>query len=86
MWNKVGIIRNSSGLIEAQQKINQWKFLLISELKSVEEFELANMITLADLLTKSALKREESRGAHCRKDFPDRDDINWKKYIEYQVG
>lgn len=83
MWDKVGIIRNTSDLIEAQQKINQWKFLLISELKSVEEFELANMITLADLLTKSALKREESRGAHYRKDFPDRDDINWKKYIEY---
>jgi L-aspartate oxidase len=83
MWDKVGIIRNPSDLIKAQQKINQWKSLLKSELKTVKEFELANMITLTDLLTKSALKREESRGAHYREDFPERDDVNWKKYIEY---
>jgi L-aspartate oxidase len=83
MWNNVGIIRNSSGLKKALQKINQWKFILNSELKTAEDFELANLITLADLVTQSALQREESRGAHYRKDFPDRDDINWKKHIIY---
>ncbi|GAG59794.1 unnamed protein product, partial [marine sediment metagenome] len=31
----------------------------------------------------SALQREESRGAHYRVDFPDRDDVNWKKHIIY---
>ncbi len=83
MWNKVGIIRNSSDLKRAQQKINEWKFIFKSELKTTEDFELANLIILADLITNSALQREESRGAHYRKDFPDRDDINWKKHIVY---
>ena len=83
MWDKVGITRTSSGLIKAQRKINQWKSLLDTKFNNIEEIELANLITLADLVTKSALKREESRGAHYREDFPQRDDVNWKKYIEY---
>jgi len=83
MWEKVGITRNSSDLKIAQQKINQWKFIFKLELKTAEEFELANLIILADLTIKSALKRKESRGAHCREDFPDRDDIKWKKHIVY---
>jgi len=84
MWDKVGIIRKSSELKEAQQKIEEWKALVfVSELETVEEFELANLIILADLVTNSALLREESRGAHYREDFPERDDQNWKKHIEY---
>ena len=83
MWNKVGIIRNSSDLKKAQQKISEWKFIFKSKLKTIEDFELANLIILADLITNSALQREESRGAHYREDFPDRDDINWKKHIVY---
>ncbi|GAI46294.1 unnamed protein product, partial [marine sediment metagenome] len=81
MWDKVGIIRNSSGLKKARQKISEWKFK--SELKTTEDFELANLIILADLIANSALQREESRGAHYRVDFPDRDDVNWKKHIIY---
>lgn len=83
MWDKVGIIRTASNLTKAQQKINQWKYLLELELKTAEEFELVNLITLANLVILSALKREESRGAHYREDFPKRDDINWKKHIVY---
>lgn len=83
MWNKVGIIRNSSDLKKARQKISEWKFILKSKLKTTEDFELANLIILADLITNSALQREESRGAHHREDFPDRDDVNWKKHIIY---
>ncbi|HBY57862.1 MAG TPA: L-aspartate oxidase [Candidatus Atribacteria bacterium] len=84
MWDKVGIIRNSSDLKQAKQKINGWKLLIFeSKLETVEEFELANLIILADLVTNSALLREESRGAHYREDFPDSDNINWKKHIIY---
>jgi len=60
LWNKVGIIRNSSDLKKARQKIDEWKFIFKSELKTTEDFELANLIILADLVTNSALQREET--------------------------
>lgn len=83
MWNNAGIIRNAHDLKEAISQINKWRSLLIYPLQDIADIELANLILLADLVVKSALKREESRGAHYRKDFPERDDIRWKKYIEH---
>ena len=41
--------------------------------------ELENMIILARVVTRGALARNESRGAHYKPDFPDRDDANWLK-------
>jgi succinate dehydrogenase / fumarate reductase flavoprotein subunit len=43
--------------------------------------ELGFMIDCADMITKSAIERKESRGAHTRLDFPKRDDENWLKHI-----
>ncbi|MFI5094496.1 MAG: succinate dehydrogenase flavoprotein subunit [Candidatus Acidiferrum sp.] len=41
--------------------------------------ELGNMLVLARLITLGALHRNESRGAHYKPDFPERDDANWLK-------
>jgi succinate dehydrogenase / fumarate reductase, flavoprotein subunit len=41
--------------------------------------ELENMLVLARVVTLGALARNESRGAHYKPDFPDRDDANWLK-------
>ncbi len=41
--------------------------------------ELENMIVLARVITLGALARNESRGAHYKPDFPERDDANWLK-------
>ncbi len=41
--------------------------------------ELENMIVLARVVTLGALARNESRGAHYKPDFPERDDANWLK-------
>ena len=41
--------------------------------------ELENMLLLARVITLGALARNESRGAHYKPDFPDRDDANWLK-------
>jgi succinate dehydrogenase / fumarate reductase flavoprotein subunit len=43
--------------------------------------ELGFMLDCADMITKSALERKESRGAHTRLDYPNRDDANWLKHI-----
>jgi len=41
--------------------------------------ELGNMLVLARVITVGALQRNESRGAHYKPDFPERDDANWLK-------
>jgi succinate dehydrogenase / fumarate reductase flavoprotein subunit len=46
----------------------------------VETLELANMIEQAVVTMDSAGNRTESRGAHAREDFPERDDKNWMKH------
>jgi len=42
--------------------------------------ELANLLDLAEIVAVAALAREESRGAHARRDFPKRDDEKWLKH------
>ncbi len=43
--------------------------------------ELGYMIDCAEMIVKSAIERKESRGAHTRLDYPNRDDENWLKHI-----
>ncbi len=43
----------------------------------LETWEIGRMIELSIVTTESALARRESRGAHSREDYPDRDDENW---------
>src|SRR6202043_1025975 len=46
----------------------------------VETLEFDNLIVQAVVTMDSAVNRSESRGAHAREDFPDRDDKNWMKH------
>jgi succinate dehydrogenase / fumarate reductase flavoprotein subunit len=46
----------------------------------LEAIELRHLLNLADVIARSALQRTESRGAHYREDFPERDDKNWLKH------
>jgi len=59
-------LRDSEGLREALEQLKRWK----STGTSVEDRETANLLALARVMTAAALAREESRGAHYRKDFP----------------
>ena len=52
----------------------------------VETLELENLMANAMVTVVSAEARTESRGAHAREDFPDRDDANWRKHTLSWVG
>jgi succinate dehydrogenase / fumarate reductase flavoprotein subunit len=45
-----------------------------------EAFELCNMLRVAEVIVYSALHRKESRGAHFRSDYPERNDDQWLKH------
>lgn len=46
----------------------------------VEALELENLLIQAKMTVYAAQVRTESRGAHARDDYPDRDDVNWMKH------
>lgn len=77
MWDCAGIIRDENSLLKGLDEIYKLKsnFRQGEKCLNKQEYELRNMICCAQLIIKSALKREESRGAHYRKDFPNINDI-----------
>ena len=46
----------------------------------IEALELENLLIQGKMTVYAAQTRTESRGAHARDDFPDRDDVNWMKH------
>lgn len=70
MWNAGGIVRNESGLRTAIEQLGDGV-----ENASTDTM-MRNVVTVADLILRSALARRESRGAHFRSDHPaPRDDL-----------
>jgi L-aspartate oxidase len=78
MWEKVGIVRNKKDLSAALRQLRDWDRMMKNHAPDRNFFELKNMITTAMLITRSALHREGSVGAHFRSDFPAKGK-NWRK-------
>jgi L-aspartate oxidase len=79
MWNKVGIVRSRLGLAEAIQQL-QASAQELPPRTSRRYCEARNIHTTALLIARSALARLESRGAHYRTDYPQHDDLRFKKH------
>ena len=70
-WDHLGIARNGPDLIAALEKLQSYK-LLPNPQARLPQFDLRSIHTVAELIARSALLREESRGAHFRMDFPEK--------------
>jgi succinate dehydrogenase / fumarate reductase flavoprotein subunit len=90
MDQNVGVFRTGEGLANALQRIREirkrFKKAPVKDKTSVynsnlfHALELENLIDLADVMVTGAVARQESRGAHSRRDFTTRDDENWLKH------
>jgi L-aspartate oxidase len=84
MWKRVGLFRTREGLASAMQELDTAAESPDASSTNAETCRSSNLITVAKLITRAALRREESRGAHFRQDFPERDDIHWKIHLTDQ--
>jgi succinate dehydrogenase / fumarate reductase flavoprotein subunit len=90
MMDNCGIFRTGAGLQRAVDTIaglhERASRVVIDDKGSqfntdlLEAIELRNLVDTANLVARCALNRQESRGAHSREDFPDRDDHQWLKH------
>jgi succinate dehydrogenase / fumarate reductase flavoprotein subunit len=84
MMNNVSVFRQKDELVEALETLRalkkRYQNVSVTDKSScfnrdlLDTLELSHMLDLAEVMTLGALHREESRGAHFREDFPDRDD------------
>jgi L-aspartate oxidase len=82
MWRVGGIVRDGKALEAGLERARFWQsYVLNRQFTGSGAWEAQNMLTVAEMILRAALMREESRGAHYRKDFPETNDKKWKKTI-----
>jgi L-aspartate oxidase len=87
MGRCAGPERDGTGLADAGWALDGWaRYVLGRRFRDARGWELQNMLLLSRLLVDAAGMRQESRGAHQRRDFPERDDGRWRGRIELRRG
>lgn len=81
MWNHVGLVREDSGLKEAARRLEALRAQLCPGSLHPAVLEAENLLTVAQLITRAAALRTESRGSHFRVDYPAPNDAQWLKRI-----
>jgi L-aspartate oxidase len=94
MWEDVGIVRDAEGLGRAKAALGAWDAALAGDRGEDDPrvtptdraaLELRDLVLCSRLVVEAALLREESRGAHYRRDFPEsRED--WRRHVVFRLG
>jgi L-aspartate oxidase len=90
MWRDVGLFRSGAGLQRAVDLFEgPWR-AMDAHLRGERQLDAAgwraaNLLTVARLVARAALRRTESRGAHYRDDYPERNDIDWKRRVSETI-
>jgi L-aspartate oxidase len=82
MWDDVGLLRHGAGLARARASLEAWAGS--RPLDTVESRETANLALVGWVMAEAALRREESRGAHHRLDFPE-SQPGWRRHQRFVV-
>ncbi|MBM3139425.1 MAG: L-aspartate oxidase [Chloroflexi bacterium] len=84
MWEQVGIVRERGALAAAVDRLTRWATVLPPP-GDRAGYELRSLLTCARLAADAALRREESRGAHYRADFPQPRE-EWRRRLVYRAA
>jgi len=93
MEDYCGVFRTEDVLVEGLTKVQKLSERMkdarlrdhskVFNTARIEALELENLMSLGQATVASALARKESRGAHSRMDYPERDDFSWMKHSLY---
>jgi L-aspartate oxidase len=85
MWRAAGVRRSGDQLAEAAEDVDRWcGYVLPRQFAEPGGWELQNMLTVARLMIRAALKRTETRGVHVRADYPQTDNANWQRHLTFR--
>jgi L-aspartate oxidase len=83
MWRSAGLFRSGPVLADVVATLDRAyaRGVLGGHDRSQADWRDFNLLTVARLIARAALRRAESRGGHFRSDFPTRDDLHWKVHF-----
>ncbi|MGH9312955.1 MAG: FAD-binding protein, partial [Vicinamibacterales bacterium] len=90
LWRLVGLFRDGAGLDRAAATLDEAWVTTCAALGDGGRVDAAGwraltILTVGRLIARAARRRDESRGAHFRTDFPSRDDIHWKRHVSETI-
>ncbi len=92
LWDQGGVVRNGPGMRQALKDLEGLAAeavnlrLTADPVEQQRALELRLALTTAGVILEAALRREESRGAHFREDFPAQDDGNWRGHLRLHIA
>ena len=96
MQNNFGVFRREDLMVKGIEKLNNMRGevenMFLQDKSSafntarIEALEMQNLFEVSEATAITANERKESRGAHARDDYPDRDDEGWLKHSIYFSG